>query len=356
MARVCIVAPSSLSYMPYLRCYQDVLEGAGVPFDVLLWDRYGTGEVRANMKAYQRPGTARGVGLVPAYLGYRRFLLANLKAQAYSLFIVLGTQVGVFIYDFLRTRPYVLDVRDYSHEGWWLYRAAAFDLVRRAQLVCISSRGFLKWLPPGVDYAISHNLSRGILKRTPAPFNSDRKVLSYVGGVGYYRANVRFLEGARAQREWEVRYIGRGTCEQELEAYCRANGITNATFRGAYRPEEKAGFLDDTNFVLGIYGNDSPLVRTATPNRLYESCLHRRPIVVNSGTHLAELVTLNGLGEVLDLGDSSEWSDAISAYYRDGRYEEYSANCGRFIAKVEAELTAFEWQLRTVIARYGGVG
>lgn len=349
MARVCILAPSSVRYMPYLRYYEDALAAAGAQCDVLLWDRYGTGEERPNARAYERPGTARGLALVPAYLGFRRFLLRHLNAQAHDLYVVLGLQIGVLLYDFLRSRPFVLDIRDHSHERLPPYRAAAHDLVRRARMVAISSRGFLEWLPRGVEYVMSHNVSRAHLDRTAAPFDRGRKILSYVGAVGYYRPNTRFIEGAALRSDWEVRYVGRGTCEAELEAYCRARGVTNVTFHGAFQPHEKPALLDAANFVLGIYGDDSPVVRTATPNRLYEACVHRRPIVVNEGTHLAALVKSSRLGIALDLRDTSRWSAAIDLFYERGCYEEYVANAEQFLREVRRDLDAFESTLASVL-------
>lgn len=346
MENVCIIAPSSLRYMPYLRYYEEILAEAGIPHDVLLWDRYGTGETRPNAFVYRRAGTASGAALLPAYAGFRRFLLRHLKAHAYGAYIVLGTQVGVLLYDFLRKKPFVLDVRDHSHEGLLPYRALAFDLARRARLVCISSRGFLEWLPPGPDYVVSHNLSRADLPRKAVPFDRSRRVLSYIGAVGYYDANTKFLEGAGRQRDWDVRYIGRGLCERQLESFCRSRGISNVSFRGAFVPEEKAGFYDDANFVLGIYGDDSAVVRTLTPNRLYESCLHRRPMIVNEGTHLADLVARKGLGIAIDLRDTARWTSAVDRYYEPGHYDDYVENCRGFMAAVEADMAIFEQRVR----------
>jgi hypothetical protein len=355
VAPVCIIAPSSLRYMPYLRYYEDVLTAAHTSYDVLLWDRFGTGESGPNVHAYQNATKAGGAALLPAYLGYRHYLMRHLRAHSYDMHIVLGTQLAVLLYDYLRSRPFVVDIRDYSHEGLLPYRTAAFDLLRRARLVCISSRGFLQWLPPNLDYVMSHNVSRNLLGRAAAPFDPSRKVLSYIGAVGYYDANARFLDGASRNSDWEIRYIGRGTCEAQLESYCRSRGISNVVFRGPFRPEEKAGLVDQANFILGIYGNDSPVVRTAIPNRLYEACLHRRPIVVNSGTHLADLVKTRGLGAVVDLRDSGGWGVAVDRFYEANHYAEYAANAARFLEDVRNETAVFDKRVSSAVVDSWGV-
>lgn len=346
---ICIIAPTSLRNTPYLRNYEEVLDSVGMTYDVLFWDRFGTGETRSNARAYEREGTAGGWRLLSAYMGFRRFLLRHLAFQKYELFIVLGMQVGVLLYDFLRSRAFVLDVRDYSHEGRLAFRAAAFDLVRRARLVCISSLGFLEWLPHGIDYVMSHNLTRADLAREAAPFDRSLKVLSYVGLVRDFAANARFIAGAGGHRDWDVRYIGQGLCERQLADFCRARGIRNVSFQGSFRPEEKARFYDQANFVIGIYGADTPIVRTLTPNRLYESCLHQRPIIVDSGSYLAKLVQAKGVGAVIDLDRNAAWSSALDRYYSADHFEEYEENCHRFLEEVKVDMATFERRVQDVV-------
>lgn len=353
MPDVCVIAPSSLRYVPYLRYYEEVLAQLGIRHDLFLWDRYGTGETRPGAFAYRRPGTARGLALLPAYAGYRRFLLKELKRRSHRAYVILGSQVGVLLYDFLRNRPFLLDIRDYSHEGMLPYSALVFDLVRRARLVSISSRGFLEWLPGGVDYNLSHNVGLADLDAERKPFDRTKVVLSSIGATGYLESHVRFLDGVRLHPGWQVRFIGKGTCEGELEAHCRSRGISNVTFRGAFAPEEKATFYAETNFVLGIYAEDSLVGRTLTPNRLYEACLRRRPLLVNAGTHLASMVEARGLGVAVDLREPSGWAARLAPYFEPSYYAEYDERCSDFLREVASDVQGFARRVRGALSSAG---
>lgn len=349
MSSVCIVAPSSLRYVPYLEYYRDAFDAAGVPHDVLLWDRFATGEGGRNIERFDAPGTRRGLWLIPGYLAFRAFLRERIRARPYDLLVLLGTQMGVLLYDLVRRLPYVLDIRDFSHEGFPPYRHAVFELIRRARLVCISSEGFREWLPAGRDYVMSHNVSRARLRVEPAPFVFGRRVISSIGALGYFDANARFLEGAAREPGWDVRYIGRGTCERELEAHVARRRIANVRFFGAFRPADKGTFYDEANFVLGIYDAETPVGRTLTPNRLYEACAHSRPLLVNAGTHLADVVSRNGLGVVLDLAKRERWDRLLEPYASPQGYEAFGARARGFVGRVEADIEEFENRLRSVL-------
>lgn len=336
--------------MPYLRYYEEVLKELSIPYDILYWDRFSLFEQKEHAFAYRRMGTAPGLSLLPGYAGYRRFILEHLEHVDYDLYLVLTVQIAVLLYDFLRSRRYLLDIRDYSHEGILPYRMMAHGIIKRAVLVSISSKGFLKWLPTGYDYVISHNMSYGDLDKQATPFNNQSKVCSSIGAVGYYDANVEFIKGMRMHSDIQVRYIGRGTQGEKLGEYCRSQSIPNVVFEGAYLPEEKEKYFHETNFVIGFYGSDSLLVRTLTPNRLYESCVFRRPMIVNAGTHLAGLVKANGLGIVIDMDGVNTQIEAITQYYDPAYYQDYCGRCDTFLREVARDVLLFKERVGRALA------
>lgn len=349
MKKICIIAPSSLRYVPYLRCYEEVLEESGLEYDIFYWDRYGLDESRPGTFVYRRAGTVSGALLVPAYIGYRRFLLSRLQAADYDVYIVLSTQVGVLLYDFLKSRRFILDIRDYSHEKLLPYKYILGQLVKFAKLVCISSEGFLHWLPVGIDYILSHNTVLSELNKNYTEFSRDKKILSYIGAVGYYDANVKFINALKNHAHLDIRYVGRGTCDEKLREYCVSNDISNVSFLGGFAPEQKESYYHDTNFVVGCYGNDNMIVKTLTPNRLYEACVYRRPLIVNSGTHLAEIVRDNGLGIVVDLDDMRDFDAQLNKYYDSACIDEFYRNCEVFLEKVRCDIALFKAKVQTVV-------
>ncbi|WP_129127761.1 glycosyltransferase family protein [Geomonas oryzae] len=339
---VCLIGSSSLRYMPFIRCYEEVLQASGVSYDIVYWDRFGLDEEKENSIAFHRPGTARKAALIPGYLGYRRFLKNRLHGARYDLYVVFSAQIAVLLFGFLIDKRFVVDVRDYTYEGFLPFRLALSALFKRAMLVCISSSGYLEWLPKSGKRVISHNLIETDLGAAPLPFDFSKKVMSYIGAISYYDANVKFISQVRRLEGFEVRYIGKGECEASLEQYCRCEGVGNVKFFGQFTPEQKRQHYLDANFVVGCFGSETVNGRCTMPNRLYESCLYRRPIIVNKGTFLGEMVDKYGLGISVEQDRVADMEPELSRFYDPGYYEAYGRRCERYLATVKADLATFQ--------------
>lgn len=343
--RVCIIAPSSLRYVPYLDIYTEVLDSEGVSYDIVYWDRFMLREARPNTTFHAKSGLQSGVRLLPGYWGYRQFLLDYFSSRTYEKYIVLTAQVAVFVSDFLADKDYLVDIRDYSHERFALFRFFEKRLLSRAALVCISSPGFSEWLPEGRKYLISHNVKEAALEAGSQPFDFSSKIISYIGAVGYLEANKKFIDALADLEGWSLRYVGHGTQEKNIEDYVRTRGLSGISFHGAFTAGQKPGFYHSTNFVLGCYGSDSLLVRTLLPNRLYESCMYKRPIIVNKDMYVSSLVERFDIGIVCDLDDLSSLNDRLQAYYDGDTYSSYCNRCNEFLQYVQGEISVFKREL-----------
>lgn len=339
---VCIVVPSSLRYVPYLELYLDILKEKFVSYEIVYWDRFGLNEPRENCVVYRGGGLAKGIFLLPGYWGFRRFLLEYFKRRKFTKYIILSVQVAVFIYDFLRDKDYILDIRDYSHESFFPFRIISRLAISSSSLTCISSEGFLSWLPSEKQYVLSPNLRDVNFEGEVASFSRESRVISYVGAIGYFASNTKFIDGIKGLKRWSLRYIGRGTEEVNLKQYVNSHGIKNVSFLGLYAPGEKKNFYFDANFILCCYGNNSIVVKTALPNRLYEACAYRRPIIVNTGTYLAQVVKSNGLGIVCDLDNLDTLESELDKYYDDVFYRNYVHSCEKFLHMVSNDLLYFK--------------
>lgn len=349
--RVCIIGGSNLRFMPYLRYYEAVLKQANVAYDVYYWNRFGLDESHPNAMSFDRPDGGNARTRFMGYLAYRRFLLDRLECKRYDTYILLTMQSGVILFDFLRGRKYILDIRDYSHEGFLPYRSIGARLVRESYLTCISSKAFETWLPSGEEYLISHNALLEDLDTSRSAFDTGTRVVSFIGGIRYLEPNIRFLTAARDIPHLQVRYVGTGPCERQLRNYCEDVGMDNVQFLGPFSPEDKSRYFQDTNFVLSCYGSGSISERTAIPNRLYESCIHRRPIIVDDGTYLAETVRENSIGVVAQLDDPAKLASQLEKYYEAGYYDEYASNCQAYLSSVAEDIKRFREVTREAVLR-----
>jgi glycosyltransferase involved in cell wall biosynthesis len=344
MKKIAIIAPSSLANMPFLEYYEDILKEYGIPYDLFYWDRFHVDKESGKGQRYTCNFPSKGLGSICGYVGYRRFLLNHLKIQKYSFHIVLTVQMGILIRQYLKGKKYILDIRDFSHEGNHIYKALADKVIFSAVSVTISSDGFRQWLPDNREYVLSHNVALASLQSNfiPPNFNSERLVISYIGAVGYLEANVQVINAVADCPLIHLRYIGSGICEEDLQTYCINNGIGNVEFLGRYQPTQKSAFYKESDFVLACYGQKTLLERTLIPNRLYESCYLGRPIIVNKGTYLAEIVSKHGLGIVVDLDDLNGLYSKISGYIDMEMYQQYLVNCEQYIEKVKGDIRLFK--------------
>ena len=210
--------------------------------------------------------------------------------------------------------------------------------------------GFSEWLPKKKKYVLSHNLISAELKKRSNPFDVKKIIVSYIGAVSYFSANVEFLNIASKIDGIQIRYVGKGECEKDLEEYCRLNQINNVSFYGQYNQEEKGDYYNKTNFVISCYGNDTMTVKSAVPNKLYESCIYRRPIIVNRGSYLSDIVTDNDLGIVIDLNNKESLAEKIARFYEPEYYAHYVRCCDLYLDMVKEDITVFRNEvLNTVI-------
>jgi hypothetical protein len=349
--RVCIIGPTNLRYMPFLASFEDVLKGNGAEYDILYWDRYGLKERHERAIGLYRPDLRTGAAVVSGYVAFRRFVLGHLSKGRYDVCIVTSTQAAVLLFDVLQRRRFILDIRDFSHENLFPFRFALGLLLRKAAFVSISSEGFLEWLPRGPQYVLSHNIGLGGLARRPAEFPEHDFIASYIGSLNYLRANLMFVASASGIPGLEIRYVGEALSVKELEEFCRARQLSNVRFLGEFDPAEKDRYYHETNFTISCYGNDTMVVRTALPNRLYESCVQRRPIIVNTGTFLAKVVKENQIGIVVDLDQMDSLGGQMREYYDTGFRESYDSHCADYLRSVERQNIAFKERLAEELQR-----
>lgn len=350
LVRICVIGGSNIRFMPYLHYYEGILKEAGADYDIYYWNRFAMDEDYPNSLSFDRLDGGSRLTRLLGYLAYRRFLLNQLTREAYDIYIVLTMQVGVILSDFLKKKNYVLDIRDYSHEDFPPYRAISRRLVQGSCLTCISSDAFKRWLPRNKPYVVSHNMRLEDLDNRCSPFNRETKIVSFIGTIRYMDANVRFLEMVRGITDLKIRYIGAGPCENELRDYCRYAGIENVEFFGPFSPEDRSQYFQDTNFVLSCYGNRSKGEKTLLPNRLYDSCIHKRPIIVNEGTYLAEVVNQNGIGIVVQLDDPGRFVSQMEKYYDTRYYDEYALNCEALLSSVVNDIEHFRASVRQALS------
>jgi hypothetical protein len=199
------------------------------------------------------------------------------------------------------------------------------------------------------------------LQRLPSPWPNLPFRISYIGAVRNAPENIAFVDAVYgalgkegATDRLEVHFIGAGlpASETAIREHCQQRGYERVHFHGRYCPEDATQFYEECHFVLALYGHDTPSELTLTPNRLYHSAIHRRPIIVSEGTHLARLVRKHGLGVVFT-GDGTTLKQALDVYRNEAIYAAFAVNCSRFLTQVSQEIESFDSRLLEALRRVG---
>lgn len=341
--KVALIGHTERNYLPFLEKYLAFLKDRGISADCYFWERERPLPDAPGEFHFYRPEQGGMTDKLTGYLAYRHYLKTQLSRRTYDRLILLTTLPGVLLADLLcREYPgrYLLDIRDYSFESFPPYRRLVGKLIRKSFFTAISSPGFRRFLPESPRLLVNHNLPVGLTPaETAQPLPADAPVcIGFVGLVRYFKENAALLRGLKNHPRFLLSYKGKAVPGCDLAGFCRLEGIENVRFSGKFANGDKASLYRDVGMVNALYGADSPEVTTALPNRLYEACLLKKPVLTSKGTYLGEVVTGYGLGVALGLtGDDparvlEDWLSRFDPVV-------FTAACNRFLedaAKDEA--------------------
>jgi glycosyltransferase involved in cell wall biosynthesis len=128
----------------------------------------------------------------------------------------------------------------------------------------------------------------------------DATVITHAGSMGDKNGLKTLLDAAdilqRAGRE-DIRFllVGEGRSETALRARIESLGLRNIVFTGGVSRNDVAHLLRASDVCLSIVKN-VPILATCSPNKLFDALAAGRPVIVNIGGWMRELVETNGAG------------------------------------------------------------
>lgn len=345
--KICFVVYGNLYLAPYIQNYLDVYSNEDC--DIICWNRHGVEETRegCNVLSFNSDMSDNKASKVKKLLGYfkyTKFVRKNLKQKDYDLVILLQSIAGVFNARTLLKKyknKYVMDVRDYSIEGIPIIKNREFKLLRHSRLNVISSEGYKNFLPKDCEYLLVHNYSKVdetfrtqmANKVYQAPF-----VLSYIGLIRFQEQNKKIISLFANDNRFKVRFVGKNALE--LKPFIEENGITNVDLIDAFPPQQTLDFYAQTDAILNVYGNHTPLLDYALSNKLYFSAALSMPILVSKDTFMETISVNNGFGFVLDFEDP-DIKDKLFTFMSQCDRQVFKANCDAFIEKVQKDNAHF---------------
>ena len=291
----------NMRYAPFLKLYEKLLQSLdNVSYDVIYFDRDSSLEEIKDEHHIGIKWTGRGTLSAPGYERIINFLLYSVKAKRvlrqkkYDFLIILTTFPAILLKGYLSKtykQRYIVDIRDYTHEGFAPYFRRETEVLKNASIRVISSPGFVNFLPKG-DYIVCHNLDAGMNKQERLPFikNKDKPiVISYIGTISYKKLCMRLIKLVENDARFEFHFYGNEADGTEICDYISETNCSRIKSFGPFLPNQKKSIYRSSDLVFNCYGNDSTLVKYAISNKYYDGALYRRPLLVSPNTSMAEL-------------------------------------------------------------------
>lgn len=303
-----IILASLPDNTPYLQYYIDILEKNNLKYNVIGWNRRGQ-EYKKNEKfiVYNVPTNDyypfwKKILEIHKYYNY---VINHLSHNTYDNIIICTISISLYMQRYLSKhykKRYIFDIRDYSPiMKFGLGRKIVKRLLLDSALNCISSYGFKKWLPPNIEYVISHNIRKCLLNNN-IPYRpiNHKNIISIltIGSIRDEYSNSMIISALGNDPKFNLNFVGYGNAIHYLKNYVEARRLTNIKFWGAYKKEDEPKFVTDTD-LINIYLPNNILSNCLLSNRFYLSLLYKKPMIVNDGCIQADLVSKYDLGIII---------------------------------------------------------
>ena len=353
--KILLITATNLYLTPYVHYYLSINNGI---FDIAYWDRHNLDEKSSNHKNIYRfvtPKYKENISKIKKILYYIKFVIflkKVIKQNKYKKVIFLQSSIAVFMTSFLHKHlasHYIVDIRDYSFEGFGLFRKLEKKNFKSAYALFISSDGFRNFLPKS-NYQVVHNYN---------PINSTTKqyflnkdiqtkhvIISFIGLVRFQEQNKRIIDFFKNDERFTIRFIGKGA--NELLDYVMCNSISNVELIDYFDPSQTISYYKETDFIMNLYGNHTPLLDYALSNKLYYAASLYLPVLVCPDTYMEKISKEYGFGITIDFNNPKTKDDVIS-FWKVNNRENFISKCDSFIDKVEKDMKQFQQIVREFI-------
>ena len=341
--KTCLVASNCLEVSPYVQRYMKMLNHNNIKYDIIEKRYIGNKRLDSaeNIETFYYKDVKTPLGKMMRFVKYALFIRRKIQSENYDRIVLFSALNSAICYFWTRRYiqgKYIVDIRDYDKSAeipfikHWYHK-----VIKEAEMVIISSEKFKTWLPGNRNTFVMHNLPGvDMINQDTHVFDNETITIAYLGSIGYYEQNVNLVNSLSVFPNIKIKYHGRYPHTDNIKEYCQKMGYKNVYFGGAFKNDEKQELYENVDFINAIYGNDSLVVTTALPNKLYDCLYYKIPIIVNEGTYLAELVEQYGLGIAVDT-QKDDLYKKIRAYIETFDKKRFLNNCMQLLDQVSRE-------------------
>lgn len=273
-----------------------------------------------------------------------RKIIRQYKGQD-VLFYLINNDTALLYYLLGGKHSYIYEEADLRHtyfSSGILRRTFEYidkKIIKKSLLTVLVSRGFASFhygsgkIPDNITY-IFNKLNPSVMdlpyKKDRIP-DMERLRVGFVGSIRLYDSLYNFAKVfCESFPNHEFHFYGNVVDRKFFEL----KSLANCFFHGSFsNPADLPGIYSEIDMVLSTYDVQYDNVRYAEPNKIYESIFFEVPIIVSSGTYLAERVSELGIGYAVNALNDSEVINLISMLTKEDLLQK-SANA-RLIYKKE---------------------
>ncbi len=128
--------------------------------------------------------------------------------------------------------------------------------------------------------------------------------MGLANGLGYIVQAAKYAQDNQLN-EFHFIFLGSGYTEKELKEYCRTYNLNNVQFLGEHPMKIVREIVNLCDVSITSFLN-LPVLRTNSPNKLFDSLSAGKPVIVNSAGWTKTMVEDNHCGIYVDPEDPSE--------------------------------------------------
>lgn len=352
MKKICILSAVNIRHMSLITLYTDLLKSKGIEYDIIYMDKYGEEEEFDCRKKYRYVNIVKQKWPRPLkklkYMTFLPWATRILNKNKYD-FVIVWNDVAIFMFAKYLSRKYkgkyCLNVRDdmgYSKPS----RKKRYKVVfRNAAFSTISSKGYLDFLPDGIDYIPIHSLNLSVLsgmkRRNEMRTTGEPIRIGFIGYVRFFERNQKIMDVFANDPRFELHYYG--TKANVMKEYAEVHNIKNTVFHDTFPVADTAKYLEKIDIINNLYGNDTANLRKAMSIKFYHALYARIPILVSPDTFVGECAKKMGIGfEISDDLINEEMKKRLYQWYRGLRFDEIEQNCEQYLENTNTENAKFK--------------
>lgn len=359
--KICIIGYSARKIAPYLQYYIDYFLDRNVNFDFITREidsNHLDSSVLSNQYVIESIRSNNIIGKFRNIVEWKIKVEKIIKENKYDSLVLLTGYPTIILSKFIiknYCKRYIVDIRDYiSLFGNVFLKNRFIDALNNAAFVVVSSDGFRTWLPSINHILTVHNCpNKCITSKKCTLVNSKTVRIGYFGVISYIDKNIKLMDYFCNEQDFKLVYAGVYDKSASLQTHVKDRHIDNVVFYGAFNNDDKEELYENVDMINAIYGNESLIVSSALPNKLYDAILYKKPIIVSENTFLSKIVEEYNLGISVDINTNPV--NRIREYIRDFNEDLFNLGAKRLLEKCQRDNNYFMEMLDQFVSGFYGV-